>query len=168
MKKFLAGAVALPFAICAMQSFAQGRTSQTTDSLYERGLQEMAPNWHGLGKTHDAAVFIHKQIRKTDNGMFAVWMHRELPGPGYIEKERAYLSTRDRIVVDCKNARIGATDMTYYSERFGNGAVVWATRKKPEMIEVVPDSVEDLLVKTACTPKPRKTAPKPKAAATKE
>ncbi|RZI43137.1 hypothetical protein EGT07_09825 [Herbaspirillum sp. HC18] len=163
MNKILGCGAALALAFGACQSHAQqSYSSAELDSLYERGQREMAPNWRGLGKTHEAAVFIHNDVRKADNGLLAVWMHYELPAPEYVEKEKSYLSTRDRMLVDCKSSRTGTTDSTYYADRFAHGAVVLSNRKKPEMMEVVPDSIEELLLKTACAAKPRSTPPKRK------
>jgi len=164
MNKILAGAAVLWLAIGTASTHAQTYSGQALDALYEHGLREMAPNWRGLGKTHEAAVFIHSEVRKTDNGRLAVWMHQELSAPEYIEKETSYLSTRDRMVVDCRTARIGKTDMAYYAERFAHGQVVWTSRKQAEMIEVVPDSIEELLVKVVCAPKLRIATPKTKTA----
>jgi hypothetical protein len=143
---------------------AQDRAHDTVDGLYQRGQHEMAPNWRPLGKTHHAAVFIHKDIRRGDKGETAVWTDRELPSAEYFEKEKAYLSIRERVVVDCKGTRIGIADTSMYSERFGGGAIVGTTRtKNPDMIDVVPDSIEDQILKIACAPKSRSTPPaKPK------
>ena len=166
MNKILAGCIGLSLAAGMMQASAQSFSDQALDELYERGQRAMAPNWRGLGKTRESAVFIHEDIRKADNGMLAVWTHHELPAPGYIEKEKPYLSTRDRMLVDCKGSRTATSDVAYYAERFGYGAVVGTARRKPELIEVVPDSIEALLVKVVCDakPKPQKAAKKAKAA----
>lgn len=163
MNKILPGCIGLLLAASVTQVSGQPISDKALDELYERGQREMAPNWRGLGKTRESAVFIHQDIRKADNGTLAVWMHHELPAPGYIEKEKPYLSTRDRMLVDCKGSRTGTSDIAYYAERFGFGAVVWTVRRKPELAEVVPDSIEELLVKVVCAPKPRKAVKKAKA-----
>jgi hypothetical protein len=125
------------------------------DSLYEQGQREMAPKWRGLGKMPDAAVFLHQTVKKRENGQLAVWTHRELSMPEYLEKEKGYLSMRERSLIDCKGSMVGVTDALYYSAHFGNGAVVAMNRGKPvEMAEVVPDSIEERLVNVACAPKP--------------
>lgn len=162
MNRMLAQCIAIAMTIGASPSFAQANADKTLDSLYERGQREMAPNWRGLGKTQESAVFIHQDIRKGDNGMLSVWTHHELPAPGYIDKEKPYLSTRDRMLVDCKGGRTGTTDIAYYSERFGFGSVVGTARRKAELADVVPDSIEELLLKVVCAPKPVKTPPKAK------
>ncbi|HYC42374.1 MAG TPA: surface-adhesin E family protein [Noviherbaspirillum sp.] len=164
MNRFLAKCIVIAMTITASPSFAQGNGDKTLDSLYERGQRDMAPNWRGLGKTQESAVFIHQDIRKADNGMLSVWTHHELPAPGYIDKEKPYLSTRDRMLVDCKGGRTGTTDIAYYSERFGFGAVVGTTRRKAELADVVPDSIEELLLKVVCAPKPAKAQQKAKTA----
>lgn len=156
MYRFLAKCIAIVMAMTASPSFAQASGDKTLDSLYERGQREMAPNWRGLGKTHESAIFIHQEVRKADNGMLSVWTHHELPAPEYIDKEKPYLSTRDRMLVDCKGGRTGTTDVAYYSERFGFGTVVATARKKGELADVVPDSIEELLLKVVCAPKPAK------------
>ena len=164
MNRFLAKCIVIAMTITALPSFAQANGDKTLDSLYERGQRDMAPNWRGLGKTQESAVFIHQDIRKADNGMLSVWTHHELPAPGYIDKEKPYLSTRDRMLVDCKGGRTGTTDIAYYSERFGFGAVVGTTRRKAELADVVPDSIEELLLKVVCAPKPVKAPQKAKTA----
>ncbi len=158
MKHLFASSLALSLAIAA--AGAWGRDNHpSVDVLYERGAQEAAPNWRGLGKTHNAAVFVHHDIRKSGNAYLAVWTDHELPAPEYFQKEKAYLSTRERVLIDCKAMRIGITNIAYYAEHFGKGEIV-ATSKtaSPDMEEVIPDSLEDQLVRTACAPKPR---PKP-------
>lgn len=162
MNKFLANCMAVSIAMAVPQVFAQQNGDKALDSLYERGQREMAPNWRGLGKTKESAVFLHQDVRKTENGLLSVWAHHELPAPGYIEKEKPYLSTRDRMLVDCKTARAGTTDVAYYSDRFGYGSVVGTERRKVELADVVPDSIEELLVKVVCAPKPHKALPKAK------
>lgn len=162
MNRFLAKCIAIAMAISASQSIAYANEDKTLDALYERGQREMAPNWRGLGKTHMSAVFVHQDVRKADNGMLSVWTHHELPAPNYIDKEKPYLSTRDRMLVDCKGGRTGTTDIAYYSERFGFGTVVGTTRDRPELADVVPDSIEELLLKVVCPSKPLKATQKAK------
>jgi len=160
MNSLLARCIALSIAAASpySQAFAQPRDDKTLDSLYERGQRELAPNWRGLGKTHESAVFVHQDIRKAEKGMLSVWTHHELPAAGYIDKEKAYLSTRDRVLVDCKGVRTATADIAYYAERFGYGTVVATARKNAELAEAVPDSIEELLVKVVCAPKTAKTA----------
>lgn len=156
MNKFLAGGIVLSFIAHAAQVWAQPDPRKTLDTLYERGQQEMVSNWSKLGITHKAAVFMHNDVRKAANEQLAVWMHNELPVAEYLEKERAYLSMRERMLVDCKTARIGVSDQAYYADHFARGAVVGTNRiRNVEMQEAVPDSIEELLVKTLCAPKPR-------------
>ena len=165
MNRFLATCIAISLSAAAPQSFAQVIGDKTLDSLYERGQREMAPNWRGLGKTQESAVFVHQDIRKSANGLLSVWTHHELPAPGYIDKEKPYLSTRDRMLVDCKGVRTGTADIAYYAERFGYGTVVGTARMKAELADVVPDSIEELLVKVVCAPKPGKASQKVRKAA---
>jgi len=164
MKRLLQGSLLIIFLVASSGAGAQERARDTVEDLYLRGQHEMAPNWRPLGKTHDAAIFIHKDIRKGDKGETFVWTHRELPSAEYFEKEKPYLSTRERMILDCKGARIGVADTSMYAERFGGGAVVGTSRtRNPDMVDVVPDSMEDQILKIACAPKPRSTAPvKPK------
>ncbi|OWW19694.1 surface-adhesin E family protein [Noviherbaspirillum denitrificans] len=165
MNRILATCVAVAITLGASPSFAEANEDKSLDSLYERGQKELAPNWRGLGKTHASAVFVHQDVRKADGGMLAVWTHHELPAPGYVDKEKPYLSTRDRMLVDCKGVRTGTTDVAYYSERFGFGMVVGTERRKAELTDAVPDSIEELLVKAVCTSaKPAKVARKTKSA----
>ena len=165
MNKFMATCIAVSTAMASPQSFAEANGDKTLDSLYERGQREMAPNWHGLGKTHDSAVFVHQDVRKVDNGMLSVWTHHELPAPEYIDKEKPYISTRDRMLVDCKAGRTGTTDIAYYSERFGFGMVMGTLQSKSKLADVVPDSIEELLLKVVCASKPGKAPQKSKSAA---
>ena len=164
MNSILARCIALSIAAASpqAQAFAQPQDDKTLDSLYERGQRELAPNWRSLGKTHESAVFVHQDVRKVEKGMLSVWTHHELPAAGYIDKEKAYLSTRDRVLVDCKAARTATADVAYYAERFGYGTVVATTRKNAEFAEAVPDSIEELLVKVVCAPKTARAAKAPK------
>lgn len=148
------GAVAAPL-------YAQGDSSASIDELYVQGQRELAPNWQPIGKNASEAIFLHKETRKEDGNRLSVWLHRELSSPEYFEKENAYLSKRERLLVDCKGSRLGSSATSYYSGRFASGTVVGSDRtKSPEMIDVVPDSIEDRIVKTACAPKGRTTAKK--------
>jgi|GEM_PF-1863125 len=170
MNKFLAaGGLFLSLAWSFDPVFAQNYGGQPLEALYDQGVREMAPQWRALGKTHDAAVFIHGDIKKSDKGRVAVWTHHELPSTEYLDKEKAYLSTRDRVLVDCKASTLGTSDQAFYSQRFARGAVVGTNRSKnTEMHEVMPDSIEELLVKTVCAPAPRKPAATPKAVKQKD
>lgn len=165
MNKLFAAGVVLSLASQAGHASAQ---SVSVTALYAQGERELAPNWRPIGTTANAAVFIHKDIRKVDNGYLAVWAARELASHEYVEKEKAYLSTRERVVIDCAASRIGISDRSYYAGRFGSGAIVNASRKQAaEMLETIPDSLEDRLARITCAPKPRATqAPKAKPAKT--
>lgn len=161
MNKGFIVAALLPLIAQTAPAFAQPTPEKTLESLYERGKQEMAPNWRAIGITHRSAVFLHNDVRKTDNGQVAVWAHNELATPDYLDKEKAYLSIRERMVVDCKSSRLGTADQAYYAQHFARGAVVGTNRiNGVEMQEVVPDSIEELLVKTACPVARKKTASK--------
>lgn len=159
MNRFLAGGLAASLLAYATQIHAQSDPRKTTEAWMQRGQQEMAPTWQKLGQTHKAAVFRHKEIRKADNGRVAVWTHSELPDVAYLEKEKPYLSTRELMLVDCKSVRLGMSEQTFYAEHFARGVIVGTNRfKNADMLEAVPDSVEDTLVKIVCAPKPRKAA----------
>jgi hypothetical protein len=168
MNKTLLGGILLSL-VAQAPAMAQGNEAQPVDELYERGQRELPPRWQPLGKSHAGAVFLHQDIRKDESGRLAVWLHRDLPAVEYFEKEKPYLSTRERVLVDCKTARVGTTDLSYYDQRFAGGAMVGTNRtKNPDMTDVVPDSIEDRLVRIACAPKPRNgAAPKKKAKAPK-
>jgi hypothetical protein len=130
--------------------------ADAVDTLYEQGRQAMAPNWRGLRKLAGEAVFIHNDVKRTAEGRLAVWTHHEFVAPEYLEKEKAYLSARERVVIDCKGERMGIADSAYYTGRFGAGAIVAKNRMaSPDMTELLPDSMEAELVKTACAPKAR-------------
>lgn len=159
MNKFLVGGLAVSLFACVAQTHAQPTPRKATETWAERGQQEMAQTWRKLGQSHKAAVFLHKEVKKTDNGRVAVWTHSELPDTEYLEKEKPYLSSRERMLVDCKSARFGMAEQTFYTEHFARGAIVATNRfKNADMLDAVPDSVEETLVKTVCAPKPRKAA----------
>lgn len=159
MNKFLAGGLALSLLAHLAQTHAQPVPRKAVETWAERGQQEMAPTWRKLGQSHKAAVFLHKEVKKAENGRVAVWTHSELPATEYLEKEKPYLSTRERMLVDCKSARFGLSEQTFYAEHFGRGAIVATNRfRNADMLDAVPDSLEETLVKTVCASKPRKTA----------
>lgn len=169
MGKFLTGAVALAFVLPIATAYAD--THESIDSLYDQGQREMAPHWHALGKTANAAVFIHAGIDNADNGRVAVWVDRELAWPDYFEKEHRYLSRRDRFVVDCKVHRTGVSDTAYYAEHYAGGALAGTERNQDvDMMNVVPDSIEEQITGIACARKPAspvKRAPHKSAKSTK-
>ena len=135
---------------------AQTAPAPSVDSLYDQGRHEMTANWHAFGKMHDAAVFIHKDVKKTNNGRITVWRHSEYPFPKYLEKEMPYLSAREHAIVDCKSSTIAVSEFAYYMGRFGTGAVIATNKvKSVEMAEAMPDSLEERLIKTLCESKPR-------------
>jgi hypothetical protein len=168
MNRLLACSIVLCIAshVGLVAAQAQAGPDPSIDTLYEQGQWQISPHWRGLGKTHDTAVFLHNEPRKTADGRVAVWRDREFAFAEYIEKEKAYLSTRERVLVDCKTRRFGISDWSYYAGRFGSGAVI-ATRRvaSADMKEAVPDSLEERIVKIVCAPKSRvATPPKTKAA----
>ena len=116
----------------------------------------MPAPWAGLGKTHEAAVFLHEEIRKAEKDRVAVWRGREFAFTEYLDKQTGYLSSRERVLVDCKSHTIGISDRTYYSGRFASGPTA-STQKftVPAMMEVVPDSLDAQLLKRVCAPTPR-------------
>ncbi len=167
MNRFLSGSAVLYLALHAATAPAQNAAIPTVDALYEQGQHALTASWRPLGKRHDAAVFLHQNIKKADNGRLAVWRDTEYPFPDYFEKEHAYLSSRERVVIDCKAATFGISETSYYAERFGKGEVVGTSKATgQEMSDAVPDSLEEHLINTACAPKPR-SKPAHKKAATK-
>lgn len=156
MKISLACSFALCLLLPAGTAAANPGPPPSIDTLYEQGTRQMPPPWLGLGKTHEAAVFLHNDTRKAEKGHVAVWRGREFAFTEYLDKQTAYLSSRERVLVDCKNHVIGISDQTYYADRFASGPTV-GTRKftVPAMVAVVPDSLDAQLLKIACAPKPR-------------
>lgn len=163
MSTFFRHGAVLCLALHALAVHAETAAPQTVDSLYERGQHELTANWHPLGKLHNAAVFIHHDVKKLDKERVAVWRHYEYPYPEYFEKENAYLSARERVVVDCKTARVGVSDSSFYSGRFASGAIFGENKSVSLDMNVArPDSLEEQLVKSVCISKPR-SKPVPKA-----
>lgn len=154
--RFLAGLAAI--SLSHLSFAASQHAPGSVDALYTQGQREMSSSWRSVGKSHDAAVFMHSDRRRESDGRIAVWMHRELASSDYFEKEKPYLSIRERLLVDCKAGRLGITDTAYYGERFAKGAVVGAMKSKaPDMSDPVPDSIEDQVLRTICSPKARQT-----------
>ena len=153
MKSALIGGIALLAALHA--GAADTRPAQTVDDLYRQGQLMMPADWKSLNGSTEAAAFIHDDVRKAEDDALAVWVDRELPSPEYFEKERQYLSTRERLLVDCKAGRVGVADTAYYAEHFGAGRMVGVERQgSPDMLAAVPDSIEDQALKIVCAPKP--------------
>lgn len=161
MNRFIACGITLGMALhFGLAPALAGHVEQevSVDALYEQGQWQIGPDWRGLGKMHEAAVFLHNETRKAEDGLLAVWRDRELAFAEYIDKEKAYLSVRERVLVDCKLRNTGVSDSTYYAARFGAGAVV--ARKKVtnvDMLEAVPDSLEERMIQFVCGPEPGKT-----------
>lgn len=167
MSTFIRQGAILCLALYTLTAHAETAAPQTVDSLYERGQHELTSNWRPLGKLYNAAVFIHHDAKKLDKDRVAVWRHYEYPYPEYFEKENAYLSARERVVVDCKTARVGVSDSSFYSGRFASGAIVGENKSVSlDMNAVRPDSLEEQLVKAVCVSKPprkQRSKPAPKA-----
>lgn len=150
--------LACSFALCllvpASLAYANPGAHPSIDALYEQGTRQLPPPWVGLGKTHEAAVFLHKEIRKAGKDRVAVWRGREFSFTEYLDKQTAYLSSRERVLVDCKNHTIGISDQTYYAERFASGPTAGMRKvASPAMAAVVPDSLDARLLKIVCAPK---------------
>jgi len=160
---FLAGA-------CAPAMQAQSETLRATalvrertrieaQEIYTEGVQRLAPRWRGLRVLDDAAVFIRSETSKAEKSHVNVWLDRELLSPRYHEKEKSYLSIRERFVVDCSTRRLGPAEWAYYAERFGEGQVVTRDKsEQPELNSSLPDSLEEQVVSIACPQKQRKSA----------
>lgn len=101
---------------------------------------------------------MHQDRRREGDGRIAAWLHRELISTEYFEKEKPYLSIRERLLADCKSGRLGITDVTYYGERFAKGAIVGTSKyTAPDMKDPVPDSIEDQILRNLCAAKARQT-----------
>lgn len=168
----LAGGLALFAALTAsaQEGFARAaeeaanRSRAELEELYAQGEQKLAPPWRGLRVTDDAAVFVRADPTPAGKNQVTIWTERELPVPGYFEKEKPYLSVRERFVAECNARRIGLAEWVYYSGRYGSGAPVARDRiAQPEMSEPLPDSLEEQIHGAACPkPLPKSPAPKPK------
>jgi hypothetical protein len=153
-----------------VRAMAMAREQARTEleEIYAQGQLKLAPPWRGLSVEEDAAVFVRSESPPGIKGQASVWVDRELPVPGYFEKEKPYVSVRERFVADCSGRRLGLAESVYYSGRYGSGALVTHDRNaQPEMKETLPDSLEEQIRSAAC-PKPApKPAPKPKKKAVK-
>jgi len=124
--------------------------------LYQQGQLTLLPDWKPLGKNYRAAVFVQSAPPRTAATYLAAWTDYELPFPEYYEKEKAYLSIRERMLLDCKGGKAGISSASFYAGQFGSGAIVAVKREdKPDMLDVVPDSIEDRLLKQVC-PAPKR------------
>ncbi|NEX60318.1 surface-adhesin E family protein [Noviherbaspirillum galbum] len=127
---------------------------ESAASLYRQGEFSMGPSWRGLRALQDAAVFLHRSVRRGENGTMLAWTDRELLRSAYLEKERPYLSLREHVSIDCAGMRVGVLESVYYEQRFGGGEPLARIRQKPEMIDILPDSLEDQMQRIACESKP--------------
>lgn len=161
--------LAFPAMAQAQDDFARARAAASEqvrvelEEIYAQGEQKLAPPWRGLRVLENAAVFIRAETAPAGKRPVSIWIDRELPVPGYHEKEKPYVSVRERHVADCGARRLGLAEWVYYSGRYGTGAVVARDRNaQPEMSEPLPDSLEEQIHGIAC-PKPvPKPVPKPK------
>jgi hypothetical protein len=142
--------------------------AQTVDALYEQGQHALPAGWKALTRTETAAVFVHNDVHNAEGGKLAVWTHKELAAPEYFEKDKAYLSIRERTLVDCKAGRTGISDWVAYAGRYAAGGAIAKEKRDKEMSEAVPDSPEAKLLATVCALKPapsrRRNQPVAKAA----
>lgn len=142
---------------------AHDQARKELEEIYAYGTQKLAPPWRGLLVQDDAAIFVRPESATPPaKGQGSVWTDRELPVPGYVDKEKPYVSVRERFVADCGGRKLGLAEWVYYSERYGSGAVVARDRNaQPEMTQPLPDSLEEQIHTAAC-PKPVPKPPKPK------
>lgn len=153
--------------LAASFSFA-GNAQDGVERLYEQGRQQLPGHWRALGKTPDAAVFVHIDVKKTPQGYYRLWRSRELLAPGYIDKEIVYRSVREQILIDCSDARIGTSSRAYLAGHFGTGAVTARNDIAPvEWVAILPDTLDEQLLRTICPTKPVKPAKPIKSAPTK-
>jgi hypothetical protein len=136
---------------------AMNRVPVSAASLYREGESGMGKAWQGLRKLDESAVFLHRDVRKADKDMVYVWTGKEFVYPHYHEKEKPYLSIRERIVIDCAGMRAGVTESAFYEKRFGTGEAIARVQQRPDMIDILPDSIEEQMHHIACA----RPAPKP-------
>jgi hypothetical protein len=129
---------------------AMNRVPVSAASLYREGESGMGKAWQGLRKLEESAVFLHRDVRKADKDMVYVWTGKEFVYPHYHEKEKPYLSTRERIVIDCAGMRAGVTESVFYEKRFGTGEPIARAQQRPDMIDILPDSMEEQMHHIAC------------------
>lgn len=138
---------------------ACGRDLASADELYQQGQRQLPAHWRGLGSTAEAAVFVQADTKKTPDGHYMLWRSRELVDPGYFDKEQVFRSIRERIVVDCAGRRIGVNARAYLAGHFGTGTVAASSEVAPvEWSMVLPDTLDEQLLRSVCKPKQRKVA----------
>jgi hypothetical protein len=162
MKFNFASVVAM--SICVSCAFAKdepiqevstliNRMPDSAASLYRQGEFTMGPSWQGLRKLEDSAVFLHRDARRPDKDAAYVWVDKEFVHPGFYEKEKPYLSMRNRVLIDCAGMRSGVAESAYYQRRFGEGEAFARVLQKPDMTDILPDSMEEQMHRIACAPK---------------
>lgn len=142
---------------------ARERARMELEEIYAQGQQKLTPPWRGLSVQDDGAVFIRAETVSAGKNQVSIWTDRELPVPGYVDKEKPYISVRERFVADCGTRRLGLVEWVYYSGRYGSGAMITHEQNaQPDMREILPDSLEEQIRSVACPKPPPKPAPKPR------
>lgn len=139
---------------------AMNRVPVSVASLYREGEFGMGKAWQGLRKLEESAVFLHRDVRRAEKDMVYVWTDKEFVHPHYHQKEWPYLSMRERIIIDCSGMRAGVVESAFYEKRFGTGEPIARVQQRPEMIDILPDSMEEQMHHIACA-KPVVKAVKP-------
>ena len=95
-----------------------------------------------------------KTIKKSERwlGYITVWFLFEYSEPKYLSNWKSYTSSKEQMIIDCKNSKLGKIEENYYSMR---GNLVHSTESKNEYLvnlsSVSPGSVGERIVEMTCS-----------------
>ena len=95
-----------------------------------------------------------KTIKKSERwlGYITAWFLFEYSEPKYLSNWKSYTSSKEQMIIDCKNSKLGKIEENYYSMR---GNLVHSTESKNEYLvnlsSVSPGSVGERIVEMTCS-----------------
>lgn len=94
-----------------------------------------------------------KTIKKSERlGYITAWFLFEYSEPEYLSNWKSYTSSKEQMIIDCKNSKLGKIKENYYSKR---GNLVHSTESKNEYLvnlsSVSPGSVGERIVEMTCS-----------------
>lgn len=107
------------------------------------------PGWEFVASMVDSDVY-RMQRNANRSAAWVMYNYREVqPYKAGVGEHR---STIERWNLDCKEASMGTSQRTYYSDQFGTGTVVttWQAFQKPLMSYAIPNSVGEAILNQAC------------------
>ncbi len=106
--------------------------------------------WVSVGDADNAEVFVDRSsiVRSGDNA--TMWSVYALKTPGSANG-KAYVSLKRQDEFDCKGSRMRGVQISAHPQPMGEGPAVASEKGTAGWTAVAPDSLSEMLLKTACS-----------------